>query len=258
MYNELNYNVNQEKMKSLTKNTNYSLNFNPKKRKKSDVKFLIFHYTGMKSERAAIKRLTNIQSQVASHYFIKSNGEVSTLVPDSYIAWHAGISAWKNFTSLNKNSLGVEISNPGHQFGYKKFSKKQIKSLIKLSKFLIKKYKIKKKNILGHSDVAPDRKKDPGEKFPWKILSKKNIGIWHNLDSKKIKKFRRKKCNQSSLLKFTNNLFKIGYSRYSQNKIAQSKYSTLLIKSFQRRFRPELINGKVDYECLLISENLSK
>jgi len=258
MYNELNYNVNQEKMKSSLKNTNYSLNFNPNKRKKRDIKFLIFHYTGMKSERAAIKRLTNIQSQVASHYFIKNNGQVLTLVPDTYVAWHAGLSAWKNFFSLNKNSIGVEISNPGHQFGYKKFSKKQIKSVIKLSKFLIKKYKIKKNNILGHSDVAPDRKKDPGEKFPWKILSKKNIGIWHNLNPKKLKKFRRKKCNQSSLVKFKNNLFKIGYSRSFQNKIDQSKYSTLLFKSFQRRYRPELINGKVDYECLLISENLIK
>ena len=258
MYNELNYNVNQEKMKPLSKNTNYSLNFNPKKRKKRDIKFLIFHYTGMKSERAAIKRLTNIQSQVASHYFIKNNGEVLTLVPDSYIAWHAGISAWKKFTSLNKNSLGVEISNPGHQFGYKKFSKKQIKSLIKLSKFLIKKYKIKKNNILGHSDIAPDRKKDPGEKFPWRILSTKNIGIWHNLNSKKLKKFRKKKCNQISSIQFKTNLFKIGYSRNSQNKILKSKYSTSVIKSFQRRYRPELINGKIDYECLLISENLAK
>ena len=258
MYNVLNYNVNQEKMKSLIKNTNYSINFNPNKRKKRDIKFLIFHYTGMKSERAAIKRLTNIQSQVASHYFIKNNGEVLTLVPDSYIAWHAGISAWKKFTSLNKNSLGVEISNPGHQFGYKKFSKKQIKSLIKLSKFLIKKYKIKKNNILGHSDIAPDRKKDPGEKFPWKTLSKKNIGIWHDLNSKKLKKFRRKKCNQISSIQFKKNLFKIGYSRDSLNKIVKSKYSTSLVKSFQRRFRPELINGKIDYECLLISENLAK
>ena len=258
MYNELNYNVNLEKMKSIIKNANYSLNFHPKKRKKRDIKFLIFHYTGMKSESAAIKRLTNIQSQVASHYFIKISGKVLTLVPEAYIAWHAGISAWKNYTSLNKNSIGIEISNPGHQFGYKSFSKKQINSIIKLSKFLIKKYKIKKNNILGHSDIAPDRKKDPGEKFPWKILSKKNIGNWHNLNSKNLKKFRRKQCNQSSLVKFTSNLFKIGYARNSQNKITPSKYSTLLIKSFQRRYRPELINGKVDYECLLISENLTK
>ena len=181
-----------------------------------------------------------------------------TLVPDSYVAWHAGISAWKNFTSLNKNSIGIEISNPGHQFGYKKFSKKQINSLIRLSKFLIKKYKIKKSNILGHSDIAPDRKKDPGEKFPWKIMSKKKIGIWHNLNSMKLKKFRRKKCNKKSSNKFTNNLLRIGYSSNNQNKISKSKYITFLIKSFQRRYRPELINGKIDHECLLISENLTK
>jgi len=258
MYNEINYNVNQEKMSSFKKNTNYSINFHPKKRKNKNIKFLIFHYTGMKSEIAALKKLTNIQSQVASHYFIKKNGEVLTLVPDCYVAWHAGISAWKNFTSLNKNSIGIEISNPGHQFGYKKFSKKQINSLIRLSKFLIKKYKIKKNNILGHSDIAPDRKKDPGEKFPWKIMSKKKIGIWHNLNSMKLKKFRRKKCNKKSLNKFTNNLLRIGYSSNNQNKISKSKYITFLIKSFQRRYRPELINGKIDHECLLISENLTK
>ena len=258
MYNEINYNVNLEKMSSFKKNTNYSINFHPKKRKNRDIKFLIFHYTGMKSEISALKKLTNIQSQVASHYFIKKNGEVLTLVPDCYVAWHAGISAWKNFTSLNKNSIGIEISNPGHQFGYKNFSKKQINSLIRLSKYLIKKYKIKKNNILGHSDIAPDRKKDPGEKFPWKIMSKKKIGIWHNLNSMKLKKFRRKKCNQISSIQFKKNLFKIGYSRDSLNKIVKSKYSTSLVKSFQRRFRPELINGKIDYECLLISENLAK
>ena len=195
---------------------------------------------------------------MSAHYFIKKNGEVLTLVPDSYVAWHAGISAWKNFTSLNKNSIGIEISNPGHQFGYKKFSKKQINSLIRLSKYLIKKYKIKKNNILGHSDIAPDRKKDPGEKFPWKIMSKKKIGIWHNLNSMKLKKFRRKKCNKKSSNKFTNNLLRIGYSSNNQNKISKSKYITFLIKSFQRRYRPELINGKIDHECLLISENLTK
>ena len=91
-------------------------------------------------------------------------------------AWHAGISSWKNFKSLNKSSIGIEISNPGHYFNYKKFSKKQIQSIKDLSKFLIRKYKIDKKNILGHSDIAPDRKKDPGEKFPWKDLSKFKLG----------------------------------------------------------------------------------
>ena len=165
---------------------NYSPNFNSIKRKPRDIKFIIFHYTGMKSESAAINRLTNIQSEVSSHYFIKISGEIITIVPDLYTAWHAGRSAWRNYNSLNKNSIGIEIANPGHGKGYKKFSRSQILSLIRLSKFLIQKYKISSKNILGHSDVAPDRKKDPGEKFPWKYLSQKHIGYWYNLDQKML------------------------------------------------------------------------
>ena len=118
---------------------NYSPNFHPKKRLKKHVRFIILHYTGMKSEKEAIIRLTNIQSQVASHYFITRSGKIINLVPDLYIAWHAGVSSWKNLNSLNKNSIGIEITNPGHQFGYRKFSKKQINSIINLSKLLIKK-----------------------------------------------------------------------------------------------------------------------
>ena len=128
----------------------------------------------MKKESDAINRLTDIQSEVSCHYLIKNNGEIVNLVPDLYIAWHAGKSSWKKFKSLNKNSIGIEISNPGHEFNYKKFSKKQIFSLLKLSKFLINKYNVNHHNILGHSDIAPERKKDPGEKFPWKYLSKNN------------------------------------------------------------------------------------
>ena len=148
----------------------YSPNFNSKKRKINQIKFIIFHYTGIKKESEAINKLKNIQSQVSCHYLIKNNCKIITMVPNSYIAWHAGISSWKNFKFLNKNSIGVEISNPGHNFKYRNFSKQQIKSILRLSKFLIKKFKIDKKNILGHSDIAPDRKKDPGEKFPWQYL----------------------------------------------------------------------------------------
>ena len=156
---------------------NYSPNFDLKKRKQKQIKFLIFHYTGMKSEIDAINRLTNQKSKVSCHYFIKKNGQILNLVPNLYIAWHAGISSWKIFKSLNKYSIGVEISNVGHNGKYKKYNKKQIKSIIKLSKYLIKKYKIKPKFILGHSDIAPERKKDPGEKFPWEYLSKKKLAI---------------------------------------------------------------------------------
>ena len=234
----------------------YSLNFNPNKRTKNKVRFLIFHYTGMKSEKSAINKLTQIQSEVSSHYLIKKNGKVLILVPDLYIAWHAGNSSWKKFNSLNKHSIGIEIVNPGHDIGYKKFTVKQINSLINLSKLLIKKYRINKKNILGHSDISPGRKKDPGEKFPWEYLSKKNIGIWHNLKKKQLAKLRGKECSQKMKLEFLKNLYKIGYSKKSINNVGKNKYLILVIKAFQRHFRPELIDGKIDQECLLISKNI--
>jgi len=237
---------------------NYSPNFNPKKRKASQIKFIIFHYTGMTTESASLNRLTNSQSEVSSHYLIKNNGEVVMMVPDLYIAWHAGKSYWKNFKSLNKNSIGIEISNPGHNLRYKKFSKKQVQSILKISKFLIRKYKIKKKNILGHSDIAPNRKKDPGEKFPWKFLSKHKIGFWHNLSTKVLKENRKKKINILGKKNFYNNLSKIGYLIKSPKEIKKDKYLNLVSKAFQRRFRQELINGEIDQECLLISQNLAK
>ena len=177
---------------SINTTLNYSPNFDNKKRKFKQIKFIIFHYTGMNNEKVAIKRLTNSKSKVSSHFLIRDNGKIITLVPELYVSWHAGISSWQNYKSLNKHSIGIEISNPGHNFNYKKFSKKQIHSILKLTKYLIKKYKIKNKFILGHSDIAPFRKKDPGEKFPWKYLLKKKVGLWHDLNEKKLFKIRKK------------------------------------------------------------------
>jgi len=237
---------------------NYSPNFTSKKRTSKQIKFIIFHYTGMKRELEAINKLTNTQSQVSSHYLIKNNGNILTLVPDLYVAWHAGKSAWKSYKSLNQNSIGIEISNQGHEFCYKKFSKKQIFSLLKLSKFLIKKYRIGSKNILGHSDIAPQRKKDPGEKFPWKYLSKNKIGLWHTLNNQELIKNRKLKTNQIEKEFFLNNLFKIGYSKKTPKDLNKDGYLRDVTKAFQRRFRQELIDGKIDRECLFISTNLLK
>jgi len=239
---------------------NYSPNFDPKKRKTNQIKFLIFHYTGMKTEKAAIDRLTDIKSGVSAHYLIKQNGEIITLVPDLYTAWHAGKSVWKNYSSLNKDSIGIEIVNPGHDINYKKFSKIQLAALVRLSKFLIKKYRINSKNILGHSDIAPERKKDPGEKFPWKLLSKKKIGYWHNLNQNELIKNRNLKTSSKEKNLFLTNLFKIGYQKkflYNSN-FNRISFDQIISKAFQRRFRPEIINGKIDQECLLISQNLVK
>ena len=228
---------------------NYSPNFNIQKRGVSKVKYIIFHYTGMKSESGALRKLTNINSKVSCHYFIKKNGEIMHLVPNLYVAWHAGISSWKNENNLNSKSIGIEISNPGHNYGYKNFNKRQIKSIIKLSRFLKKKYNIKKENFLGHSDIAPLRKKDPGEKFPWKLLSKHKLSLWHKLTTKHCKKFRGIKLENSEF--FFRLLFNFGY-KFTNNPSDKIK----IYKNFQRRFRPELVSAIVDKECYNILKTL--
>ena len=231
---------------------NYSPNFDLKKRDKNKIKYLIYHYTGMKNDRLAIKKLTGSNSNVSCHYYITVSGKLIQIVPDLYTAWHAGKSNWWKYKSLNYNSIGIEVSNPGHQHGYRKFNDNQIKSLIKISKYLIKKYKIHKKNILGHSDIAPLRKMDPGEKFPWKLLYKKKIGIWYNISSEQIKPLRGK-ILRSNFNKFFNFLKKIGYNIKSSNLSERRK----IIKAFQMRFRPELTDGKIDYECFNIAKSLT-
>ena len=228
---------------------NYSINFDEFKRSPEGIVYVIFHYTGMVSEKKAIERLSNKSSKVSCHYFIKRDGTIINMVPDKFVAWHAGLSCWKSHKNLNTKSIGIEIQNSGHTNKYEKFSTKQIKSLLLLSKILKKKYNIKSKNFLGHSDIAPNRKKDPGEKFPWRDLSKDNLCQWHKLDEKKIKELRYQKIDNLKKDVFFKNLYKIGYGKYKK------KY---LIKAFQRRFRQGLINGKVDEECFLISKSLVK
>jgi N-acetylmuramoyl-L-alanine amidase len=230
-----------------------SPNHSAKSRIKNNIKFIVIHYTGMQSERVCIRRLTSKSSEVSTHYLINRKGSITRLVDEKKTAWHAGKSKWKNSINLNNQSIGIELVNKGHQFGYEKFSKKQITNLILLCKRLVKKYKIKKQNIVGHSDIAPLRKKDPGEKFPWFLLAKKKIGYWHNVRKKNIKN---QNLNKRNLRKFFfNNLYKIGYRYFVKNK--PSKNDSKVIKAFQRRFRPKNVNGLIDQKCLQISYYLA-
>ena len=234
---------------------NFSPNYNRKKRASNSIQIIVFHYTGMQSERESINRLCNPSSKVSSHYLISRKGKITRMVQDHYVAWHAGKSCWKKKKNLNKNSIGIELVNKGHQFGYISFKKKQISSLIKLCKKLIKKYKINKKNIVGHSDIAPLRKIDPGEKFPWKYLAKNKVGIWHDYEPNLLRKFRRTKVlTKQDKKRFVKNLNKIGYCFSAKNKLFFIK----TIKAFQRHFRKELINGILDQECFIIAQNLTK
>ena len=139
---------------------------------------IILHYTGMDSAKSALNYLCNEKSKVSAHYFIDEKGKLLQLVEDDKVAWHAGVSKWLDRKNLNETSIGIELVNPGHKYGYREFTIEQYEILEKLIKFLINKYDIKIDRILGHSDIAPSRKLDPGEKFDWHRLAKKNLSIW--------------------------------------------------------------------------------
>tara|TARA_E500000178_G_scaffold162312_1_gene161856 strand:+ start:1498 stop:2205 length:708 start_codon:yes stop_codon:yes gene_type:complete len=231
--------------------SNFSNNRSKKNRLKNQIKFVIIHYTGMQSEIESIKRLKNPKSKVSCHYLINRKGEIIQMVKDENVAWHAGKSKWKNFINLNNNSLGIELVNKGHQFGYQNFSKKQISSLIGLCRSLKKKYSIKNENFLGHSDIAPLRKDDPGEKFPWKKLSTHKLGIWYiknnaglKFDSKKIRPL------------FFKNLQKLGYRYFSVYK--SNAADKKIIKTFQRHYLPKNITGKIDKKTYKVSHFLTR
>ena len=237
-------------------NRYYSPNFSTPKRSKKKIKFIILHYTGMKTESSVLQRLCDENSKVSAHYLIKKNGDLINLVPELYEAWHAGKSTWKKTAHLNKYSIGIEIHNPGHNNKYEKFSFNQITTLKILIKKLIKRYNINLENILGHSDIAPERKKDPGEKFPWKKLAKSNLAIWHKLKEIDLKKRRLKVLNKKEEEIFLKNLYIFGYDKIKKCEANLNK--KFIIIAFQRRFRQSLINGKSDQECFLISKNLLK
>jgi N-acetylmuramoyl-L-alanine amidase len=155
-----------------------SPNFSERNRK---IDTIILHYTGMQTLEDALNRMTDLRAEVSAHYCIARDGRIFQLVQDEKKAWHAGKSFWKGLEGLNDNSIGIEIENKGHEWGYENFTEIQMDSVIELCKNLIKKHDIKSQNIVGHSDVAPDRKEDPGEFFNWKLLSENGVGIYHNL-----------------------------------------------------------------------------
>ena len=199
----------------------------------------------MQSEIASINRLRKPEYKVSCHYLINRKGKITQMVRDENVAWHAGKSKWGKYTNLNNHSIGIELVNKGHRLRYQNFTKDQIKSLIQLCKFLKKKYKIKKENFLGHSDIAPLRKIDPGEKFPWKKLSKYNLGKWYSGNKKFLLPNGRKNENA-----FFKNLKKIGYRYFDVYR--RNQRDKKVIKSFQSHYLPENVTGKIDKKTFKI------
>lgn len=138
----------------------------------------MLHYTGMQTGEAALARLCDPAAKVSSHWLVEEDGRVFALVPEERRAWHAGLSWWRGHGSLNDRSIGIEIVNPGHEWGYRDFPERQVASVIGLCRAILLRHPIPARNVVAHSDIAPERKQDPGERFPWAALADAGIGLW--------------------------------------------------------------------------------
>jgi N-acetylmuramoyl-L-alanine amidase len=195
------------------------------------VDILLLHYTGMQTAEEALTRLCDPAAKVSAHYTIDRDGTIYAHVPESERAWHAGVSYWSGERNVNARSIGIEIVNPGHEFGYIPFADSQIDALIELSHGILKRHPITPNRVIGHSDVAPARKTDPGELFPWQRLASEGVGVWP------------KSANASG--DFAANLKAFGYGFPPDVDIAEKD----VIAAFQRHFRPSCIDGMADAEC---------
>jgi N-acetylmuramoyl-L-alanine amidase len=196
------------------------------------VSMIVLHYTGMQSAEAALARLTDPAAEVSAHYLIDEDGTIHCLVAEDKRAWHAGQSHWRGITDINSASIGIELVNPGHEFGYREFAPAQIEALIPLLSEIKDRYEITRGNIVGHSDIAPTRKQDPGELFPWARLARVRLAL-----PRPTKNLMDPLWSDAGFLLA---LERFGYE--VTDKLAA-------VVAFQRRFRPELIDGEIDGEC---------
>lgn len=200
------------------------------------VDMLVLHYTGMKSAEVALDRLCNASAKVSAHYLVEEDGTVYQLVDENNRAWHAGVSYWRSNTNINQRSIGIEIVNKGHEFGYTPFPKVQMEAVAELCKWIFTRYAIPARNVVGHSDVAPARKKDPGELFDWKFLADKGIGLFPSPATN----------NPVQSSAFT------GQAEQPETLLKEYGYDTTDLTAamiaFQRHFRPDNISGIWDDE----------
>lgn len=199
------------------------------------ISMIVLHYTGMQTGEAAIERLRDPAAKVSSHYLVAEDGTVLRLVDEARRAWHAGRSHWRGVEDVNSASVGIELVNPGHEFGYRPFAEAQIDALIPLVAAIKERHGITRGNVVGHSDIAPARKRDPGELFPWARLARLRLAL-----PRPTKGLMDPQWTQGGFL--------LALERFGYDVIEPMA----AIMAFQRRFRPELIDGEVDAECRMI------
>ena len=219
-----------------------SPNFEPRK---GPPNMVVLHYTGMQTGEAALARLCDPEAKVSSHYVVEEDGRIFRLVAEERRAWHAGRSFWKGETDVNGASVGIEIVNPGHEFGYRPFPEVQIAAVIALMGDIRTRWTIDDGRIVGHSDVAPDRKDDPGELFPWKRLAEAGHGLWAEpapapgaalIEGEE----------GAGVFAFQAGLTRLGYDCAPSGQY--DAYTATVVRAFQRHWRPERIDGAADGE----------
>jgi N-acetylmuramoyl-L-alanine amidase len=199
------------------------------------VSMVVLHYTGMIDAASAIQRLADPEAKVSAHYVVAEDGQIIRMVDEAHRAWHAGRSWWRGTSDVNSASIGIEIVNPGHEFGYRPFPEVQIDAVIRLVGAIVPRYGITRGNVVGHSDVAPARKDDPGELFPWARLARLRLAL-----PRPTKNLMDPHWTDAGFLLA---LERFGYDVTD---------GTAAVRAFQRRFRPEMIDGIIDGECRAI------
>jgi len=206
-----------------------SPNFNARK---APVSMVVLHYTGMRTADDALERMCNPAAEVSAHYMIEEDGTVTQLVDEEHRAWHAGKAYWRGETDVNSASVGIELVNPGHEFGYRPFPEAQVEALLPLLADIVKRHNVPRANVVGHSDVAPARKQDPGELFPWEELARHHLAL--PIPALKMR-----------LMYDNPGAFYLALERFGYD-ITDGRAA---IRAFQRRFRPRRVDGELDGEC---------
>jgi N-acetylmuramoyl-L-alanine amidase len=211
------------------------------------VDILVLHYTGLPTAAEALERLCDPGAQVSAHYTVDEDGLVYRHVPEERRAWHAGVSFWAGETDVNGRSIGVEIVNPGHEFGYRPFPDAQMAAVAELCRGIVDRHPVPPCRVVGHSDVAPDRKRDPGELFDWQGLARAGIGLWP--DAEKVGP-----DDDVDVADFQAGLRRFGYGCPGGGALDDA--TRTVVASFQRHFRPDAVDGRPDAECAAILDAL--
>jgi N-acetylmuramoyl-L-alanine amidase len=218
------------------------------------IDILLLHYTGMVTAEAALQRLTDPAAKVSAHYTIDEDGTIYAHVDEEHRAWHAGVSHWAGRSDINACSVGIELVNPGHEFGYRDFAAAQIQALIGLARAILARHPIPPQRVLGHSDVAPARKQDPGERFPWGTLARHGIGLWPTRIAPKRYEPVHRDATGSAVMALQKKLRRYGYGLSLSGRYDDE--AALVVAAFQRHFRPSKISGEADEETVAVLDSL--